>query len=203
MQCSSYTGVMKGRDFHCKSCGNATEQPDIVDDTSEDAIIEQMKTEGETQAMAKPYCLQCSSREGTMQGKTFRCKSCGALTDQPKETWEKKAPPKEVNPSALTPEKELMGLLEAYDTGAAPFNMKSEALDLYKCLDTLYDDQLTEAAEEAGRAETAALEKAEDAAEKHLEERKQALIEAVTDACAPHLQGLGADIVMMIEEHIE
>ena len=147
-----------------------------------------------------PQCLQCGSYTGKMENKDFRCKSCGCMTEQPEEIWKKDSPSTEANPSALTDEKDLILLLEAYDTGSHPFNVKSEARDLYEQLDGIFDTRLDEELHEAKKALE---EEKEEEAYKYLAERKQVLIEAVRDACEPHLRGLGQDIVALIEEYIE
>lgn len=146
MQCSSYTGEMKGRDFHCKSCGMSTQQPEVVDDpTDEENVIAQMKEEAADISV----------------------------------DW-------------------LRRLLEAYDTGEAPFDMESEAKDLQPLIVELFRPIL-EAQVDIAKAETRVLVEEEQGV--YLQERKQALIEMAGDTCLG-LPGLSADIIGWIETYI-
>lgn len=189
---------------------------------------------------AIPQCMHCGSYTGTMEGKEFRCKSCGKLTDQPESVWKKDDPVTEHDPDcdgivrylkntpatkrcgkcgwevpANTPDVEqqdtvdpatrilqvnaLRELLEAYDTGKPPFNMKSEAYDLQPLVEEVFDQMVYEAVEASKGAVQEETEKEQD--EYHAEQ-KQALIEAVADMLAPNFEGLQADILALIEEHL-
>jgi hypothetical protein len=150
-----------------------------------------------------PQCMQCSSFVGTMKDNAFQCKSCGALTDQPEAVTGPKVEvekmPEPVPGDSILHTDELRVLLEAYDRGITPFHKKSEAYDLQPLVEDVFETSVNEAVSASLNLET---EKVQKGADEYYAERRQALIEAVTDACAPHLQGLGADIVALIEEYI-
>lgn len=153
-----------------------------------------------------PQCLQCSSYTGTMEDKAFKCKSCGALTEQPVEVWadppEVEQMPAPVQGDSILHNDDLRELLEAYDRGTSPFHAKSEAYDLQPHIAELFGIAQLEAVEQAETKATDDADDAEEEADKYYNERRQALIEAVSDACEPHLKGLGQDIVALIEEYI-
>ena len=129
-----------------------------------------------------PQCMQCSSYVGTLEGLTFKCGSCGCRTDQPAPAAQEDQPTEQETDDTLSVlhVDELRVLLEAYDTGTNPFNMNSEARDLQPLVEGIFDKMEHE----------------------YLAERTQALIEAVTDTLAPSFEGLQADILALIEEHL-
>lgn len=130
-----------------------------------------------------PQCMQCSSYNGEMDGEAFRCKSCGSMTDQPEEIWKPKPKPNT-----------LKILLEAYDEGTAPFNQKSDASEL---LPLVIEEFRPILASQIMHAEM----RAEDQRDTYFRERKQALIEAVSDALAG-FPGFSEELVAMIEEYL-